>query len=336
VGLLDGRVGIVTGAAGRLGRPIAKLFAAEGGTVVVNDVHREGAEAAAEEIRSAGHRASAVTMDSSTLAGATELVDGVLGRIDAIVLAGANLAGQQIESIEDMPEEHFFEIVRSHLGGHFAMIKAAIPHMKRQRYGRIVGFASATGMVGDWGYSHYAAGKGGVTALIRTAAIELDAWGISVNALSPAGAVGGESTPILDRRTGPPERVAPLAVYLTSEEAGFINGHVLEGSGSGRIGLYGPFVPARLVAKPGGWSLAEVREIVPSLFDVPYTNEPRQRPALAPRDPLLVSRAGEMIDRLPTGLSPIVTEAFESMGLLAQLGLPGYNQPGPKVTPADE
>ena len=127
-----------------------------------------------------------------------------------------------------------------------------------------------------------------------------------------------------------------MAVYLASEEAGYINGHVFEGSGSGRIGLYGPFVPARQVEKPGGWSLAEVREIVPGLFDVSYTNEPRQRPALAPRDPLLVPQAGDMIDRLPTGLSPIVTEGLESAGLLGQLGLPGYNQPGPKVTPADE
>jgi len=339
MGLMDGRVGIVTGAAGNLGRPIAKLFAAEGGTVVVNDINVEGAERLADEIRSAGHRVSVVTKDGSNVAGATDLVAGVVGehgRIDAILLAGANLAGQRIESIEEMSEEHFLEIVRSHVGGHFAMIKAAIPHMKRQRYGRIVGFASATGMVGDWGFGHYAAGKGGVTSLIRTAAIELDAWGICANALSPAGARGGSNTPILDRRTGPPEGVAPLAVYLASEEAGFINGHVFEGSGRGRIGLYGPFVPARQVEKPGGWSLEEVREIVPGLFDVSYTNEPRQRPALGPRDPLLVSRSGEMIDRLPTGISPIVTEGLESFGVLGPLALPGYNRPGPKVTPADE
>jgi NAD(P)-dependent dehydrogenase (short-subunit alcohol dehydrogenase family) len=339
MGLLDGRVGIVTGAAGNLGRHIAKLFAEEGGTVVVNDVDVEGSEAVAGEIRGAGHRARVIAKDSSNLAGATELVGevvGELGRVDAILLAGANLRGQRIESIEEMSEEHFLEIVRSHVGGHFSMIKAVIPHMKRQRYGRIVGFASATGMVGDWGFGHYAAGKGGVTALVRTAAIELDAWGINANALSPAGVGAGRNTPILDRRTGPPEGVAPLAVFLASEEAGFINGHVFEGSGSGRIGLYGPFVPARQVHKPGGWSVDEVREIVPGLFDVSYTNEPRQRPALGPRDPLLVHQAGEMIDHLPTGLSPIVTEGIESIGLLDSLGLPGYNRAGPKVTPADE
>jgi NAD(P)-dependent dehydrogenase (short-subunit alcohol dehydrogenase family) len=338
MGSMDGRVGVVTGAAGNLGRPIAKLLAAEGGTVVVNDVDAEGAEAAGEEIRSAGHRALVVVKDSSTLAGASELVAqvvGELGRLDAILLAGANLTGQRLESIEDMPEDHFLEIVRSHVGGHFAMIKASIPQMKRQRYGRIVGFASTTGMVGDWGFSHYASGKGAVTALIRTAAIELDPWGINANALSPAGVRGG-STTILERRTGPPEGVAPLAVYLASEEAGYINGHVFEGSGAGRIGLYGPFVPARFVQKPGGWSLDEVREIVPGLFDVPYTNEPRQRPALGPRDPLLSRRAGEMVDHLPTGLSPIVTDGIDSLGLLEQLGLPGYNRPGPKVTPSDD
>jgi NAD(P)-dependent dehydrogenase (short-subunit alcohol dehydrogenase family) len=339
MGSMDGRVGIVTGAAGNLGRPIAKLFAAEGGTVVVNDINAEGAEAVVEEIGNAGQRAKVVALDSSTLAGATELVDGTVeafGRVDAILLAGANLMGQRLESIEEMSEEHFLEIVRSHVGGHFAMIKAAIPHMKRQRYGRIVGFASATGMVGDWGFGHYSAGKGGVTSLIRTAAIELDAWGICANALSPAGARGGENTPVLTRRTGPPAGVAPLAVYLASEEAGYINGHVFEGSGSGRIGLYGPFVPSRFIQKPGGWSLAEVREVVPGLFDVPYTNEPRQRPALGRRDPLLVHQAGEMVDHLPTGISPIVSEGLEAIGVLDSLELPGYNRPGPKVTPGDE
>ena len=339
MGLLDGRVGIVTGAAGNLGRHIAELFAAEGGTVVVNDVDQEGAKTVTEKIQRAGNRVSAVTLDSTTFAGATELVErvvGEFGRIDAIVLAGANLAGQRIESIEEMSEEHFLEIVRSHVGGHFAMIKAVIPHMKRQRYGRIVGFASSTGMVGDWGFCHYAAGKGAITSLLRTAAIELDAWGINVNALSPAGTPGGASTPILDRRTGPPQGVAPLAVYLASEEAGYISGHVFEGSGSGRIGLYAPFVPARHVTKPGGWSLAEVREIVPGLFDVSYTNEPRQRPALVRRDPLLEPRAGDMVERLPTGLSPIVTEGFERSGVLDSLELPGYDRPGPKVGPAED
>jgi len=339
MGSLDGRVGIVTGAAGNLGRPIAKLLAAEGGAVVVNDIDAAGAEAVGEEIRAAGQRASVVALDSSTLAGATELVTRAVeafGRVDAILLAGANLTGQRLASIEDTDEDHFLEIVRSHVGGHFAMIKAAIPHMKRQRYGRIVGFASATGMVGDWGFGHYAAGKGAVTSLIRTAAIELDAWGISANALSPAGARGGENTPILDRRTGPPEGVAPMAVYLASEEAGYINGHVFEASGSGRIGLYGPFVPSRMIQKPGGWTLAEVREIVPGLFDVPYTNEPRQRPALGPRDPLLEHAPGEMVDHLPTGISPIVTEGLDALGVLDALELPGYDRLGPKVTPADE
>jgi len=339
MGSMDGRVGIVTGAAGNLGRPIARLFAAEGGTVVVNDINAAGAEAIGNEVRSAGHRASVIALDSSTLAGATELVTRAVnefGRVDALLLAGANLMGQQIAPIEELSEEHFLEIVRSHVGGHFAMIKAAIPQMKHQRYGRIVGFASATGMVGDWGFGHYAAGKGAVTSLIRTAAIELDAWGINANALSPAGARGGADTPTLDARTGPPAGVAPMAVYLASEEAGYINGHVFEASGSGRIGLYGPFVPTRLVQKPGGWTLAEVRAIVPGLFDVPYTNEPRQRPALGRRDPLLEHQAGEMIDHLPTGISPIVSEGLAALGALDALDLPGYNRPGPKVTPSND
>ncbi|WP_457966901.1 SDR family NAD(P)-dependent oxidoreductase [Arthrobacter sp. D1-29] len=328
-------MGIVTGAAGRLGRHIAILFAAEGGTVVINDVNREGSEALAEEIRAAGGTVSLAVGDATTLASASELVEKTVdefGRIDSIILAGANMAGQRIQTIEEMSEDHFREITLSHVGGHFAMFKAVIPHMKRQRYGRIVAFASAHGMVGDWGRSHYAAGKGAITSLMRTAAIELDAWGINVNALSPAGISSDGGTRMLRERAGDPAGVAPLAVYLASEDAGYMNGHVFEGSGSGRIGLYGPFVPQHYMHNPSGWTLDELREIVPGLFEASYTNEPRQRPAMLPRDPLLETQPGEMVDHLPTGLSPIVSDGL-GLQLLNQLGLPSYNEPGPKVTP---
>jgi 3-oxoacyl-[acyl-carrier protein] reductase len=337
MGALDGRVGIVTGGAGNLGSHISKLFAAEGGMVVINDVSKERGDAVAEEIRASGKQATVAITDATTYESARALVDGVVaehGRIDTAILAGANLAGMRYESIEEMSEEHFREIALSHVAGHFAMIKALIPHMKKRRYGRIVGFASSTGMVGDWGFSHYAAGKGGITSLIRTAAIELDAWGITVNAVSPAGTPAPtNTTSALRARTGDSAGVAPATVYLTSEDAGYINGHVFEVSGSGRIGIYPSFVPGRYVHKPNGWTVADVADFMPGLFEVSWTNEPRQRPAQVRRDPFLEVRPGEMVDHLPTGLSPIVTDGLKNLGYLDALGLPGYNQPGPKVTP---
>ncbi len=337
MGALDGRVGIVTGGAGNLGSHISKLFATEGGMVVINDVNKQGADAVAEEIRASERQAAVAITDATTYECAKALVDGVVaehGRIDSVILAGANLAGMRYESIEEMSEEHFREIALSHVSGHFAMIKAVIPHMKKRRYGRIVGFASSTGMVGDWGFSHYAAGKGGVASLIRTAAIELDPWGITVNAVSPAGTpTPTDITSVVRERTGDPAGVAPATVYLTSEGAGYINGHIFEVSGSGRVGIYPSFVPERYVHKPSGWTVADVAELMPGLFEVSWTNEPRQRPAQVRRDPLLEVRPGEMVDHLPTGLSPIVTDGLKHLGVLDALGLPGYNQPGPKATP---
>jgi NAD(P)-dependent dehydrogenase (short-subunit alcohol dehydrogenase family) len=337
MGALDGRVGIVTGGAGNLGSHISTLFASEGGIVVINDVNEERADAVAEKIRASGQQATVAVADATTYQSAKALVDGVVaehGRVDVAILAGANLAGMRYESIDDMSEEHFREIALSHAGGHFAMIKAVIPHMKKQRYGRIVGFASCTGMVADWGFSHYAAGKGGVTSLVRTAAIELDPWGITVNAVSPAGTPGpGNTTPVLRERTGDSAGVAPATVYLGTEAAGYINGHIFEVSGSGRIGVYPPFVPERYVHNPNGWTVAHVAQFMPGLFEVSWTNEPRQRPSLLSRDPLLEGHPGEMVDHLPTGLSPIVSDALTNSGYLDAMGVPGYNQPGPKVTP---
>ena len=337
MGALDGRIGIVTGGAGNLGSHISKLFAAEGGMVVINDVDKERADAVVEEIRASGRQATVAIADATIYESAKALVDGVVaehGRLDAVILTGANLAGMRYESIEEMSEEHFREIALSHVGGHFAMIKAVIPQMKKQRYGRIVGFSSCTGMVSDWGFSHYAAGKGGVASLIRTAAIELDPWGITANAVCPAGTPGPTNvTPVLRERTGESAGVAPATVYLASEASGYINGHIFEVSGSGRIGIYPPFVPGRYVHKPSGWTVTEVEEFLPGLFEVSWTNEPRQRPTHLRRDPLVEVRPGEMVDRLPTGLSPIVSDALTTSGYLDALGLPGYNQPGPKVTP---
>ena len=290
MGALDGRVGIVTGGAGNLGSHISKLFAAEGGMVVINDVNKERADAVAEEIRASGRQATVAIADATIYESAKALVDGVVaehGRIDTVILAGANLAGMRYESIEEMSEEHFREIALSHVGGHFAMIKAVIPHMKK----RATAASSASPPPPAWSATGGSAttppAKGGVTSLIRTAAIELDPWGITVNAVSPAGTPGPTNiTPVLRERTGDSAGVAPATVYLTSEAAGYINGHIFEVSGSGRIGIYPPFVPGRYVHKPSGWTVADVAEFMPGLFEVSWTNEPRQRPAQVRRDPL--------------------------------------------------
>ena len=102
--------------------------------------------------------------------------------------------------------------------------------------------------------------------------------------------------------------VAPLVAYLASERSGWINGHVFDMSGSGRLGLYRPMVPERLIEQPGGFTTEQIGDAVTRLFEPMYSSEPRQRPRLLPP-------AGEEIERLPEGISPILYEPLSTAGL---------------------
>ena len=114
--------------------------------------------------------------------------------------------------------------------------------------------------------------------------------------------------PIADRLVGPSRNVAPLVAYLASEQAGWINGHVFDISGSGRLGLYRPMVPERLIEQPGGFGVDEIGDAVTRLFEPMYTSEPRQRPRLLPP-------AAEQLDQLPAGISPVMYEMLSTAGL---------------------
>jgi NAD(P)-dependent dehydrogenase (short-subunit alcohol dehydrogenase family) len=303
MGLLDGRVAIVTGGAGNLGSHICRLFAAEGASLLINDVNVDKGEALAEELGAVFD-----DTDASTFAGGRALVARAIerfGTVDALAL----LAGRiPLGPLADVSEEEWDGVVDSHLKGHFSLIQAAAPVMKEKRYGRIVGFASVQGTIGDSHQSPYCAAKAGILGLMRAVTIELDPFGICANTVCPAGVDGLAFGPIASRLVGPSMNVAPLVAYLASEPAGWINGHVFDISGSGRLGLYRPMVPERLIEQPGGFTVDEVGDAVERLFEPMYMSEPRQRPRLLPP-------AGEEMDRLPEGISPVLYEMLSDAKL---------------------
>src|SRR6185312_7172919 len=171
--------------------------------------------------------------------------------------------------------------------------------------GRIVGFSSVQGTIGDSHQSPYCAAKAGIVGLMRAVTIELDPFGICANTVCPAGVDGAGFGPIATRLVGPSRNVAPLVAYLASEQAGWINGHVFDISGSGRLGLYPPMVPERLIEQPGGFTIDEIGNAVTRLFEPMYSHEPRQRPRLLP----------PAVDRLPEGISPLLYEMLSTAGL---------------------
>ena len=184
---LEGRIALVTGGGRGIGRAIALDLAAAGCDVAINYVSRkEDADAAAEAIREQGRRAVVVQGDVSKSAEATRVVATVesgLGPIDILV----NNAGRMvIESIDQMTEASWNDIVSVNLTSVFLMTQAVLPGMRTRKWGRIINLTSVAGQMGSMMAIHYSAAKAGVIAATKSYARLLAKEGVTVNAIAPA------------------------------------------------------------------------------------------------------------------------------------------------------
>jgi NAD(P)-dependent dehydrogenase (short-subunit alcohol dehydrogenase family) len=245
MGLLDGKVAIVTGAGGGIGRSHAMLFAREGAKVVVNDLGgpRDGTgadESAAEkvvgEIRAAGGAAAANHDNVATAEGAAGIVKAAIdafGRVDVLV----NNAGiLRDKTFLKMEESNFDAVIAVHLKGTFLVGQAVSKQLVAQGDGgRIVNTTSVSGMMGNFGQSNYAAAKAGIYGLTRTMSIELQKHRITVNALAPIAKTRmTEDLPMFQhgRDALTPDHIAPAALFLASPLCGDRTGYVLAAAGA--------------------------------------------------------------------------------------------------------
>ena len=242
-GRLDGKVAIVTGAGSGIGLAIARLFAAEGASVVVADV--SGREAAvADEI---GPPAFPFHFDVADEMQAEVLVDAAVerfGRVD-VVCNNAGLGGE-LASVHETRLEMIDEILRINLRGSFIVMQRSIAQMLRNGGGAIVNTASIASFQSTPGHSIYSASKGGVMAMTRAAAVEYGDRNIRVNALCPGPIetpmIASAPEPLLASlkaripmgRFGTPDEMARVALFLASEDASFITGQGIIADG-GRI-----------------------------------------------------------------------------------------------------
>lgn len=237
---LEQQVALVTGAGRGIGKAIAKALAANGAMVIIN--YHGSEQKAAEtvrEIEEAGGRAIALRCNISDFNACKEMIDKVIseqGRLDILV----NNAGITRDGLlMKMSEEDFDSVIETNLKGAFNCIRHAARQMIKQRGGRVINISSVSGVLGNAGQANYSASKAGIIGLTKAAARELASRGITVNAIAP-GFITTDMTDALSesiktsvtetipmKNFGRPEDVAQTALFLASQEAGYITGQVI-------------------------------------------------------------------------------------------------------------
>ncbi len=221
------RIAVVTGGAGRVGRPLCEKFAAAGVAVAVVDVNAEGAEAEAEKIRQSGGTAKGYCMDIQSGESVREAAGKILadfGRCD-ILVNNAGVWRRQL--IEEMDEDFWNFHINLNLTGVFRVTKAFLPGMLERKYGRIINVGSIAGEVGLPFFGAYATSKAGVKVFTQTLAMEVAKRGITVNSVSPGMIGDTPAAPIKQtwvERWGTGPEVADVILFLAADEASFITG----------------------------------------------------------------------------------------------------------------
>jgi NAD(P)-dependent dehydrogenase (short-subunit alcohol dehydrogenase family) len=287
---LEGKVAIVTGAGRGIGRGEALALGSEGAKVVVNDLggaadgsgaSTSPAEEVVAEINKLGGEAVANYDSVATQQGGqniTKTAIDTFGKVDILVNNAGILRDRMLFN---MTEEDWDIVLKVHLYGHFHTIRAVSPLFRQQRYGRIINTASVAGLnATTYGQANYGAAKEGIVGLTRKVARDMGRYGVTCNCIRPN---AGTRLTISDemKKARPeamarfeqmkPEGIAPLVVWLASDEASNVNGRTFFVE-KGRVGLYSEPVLEKQLVKPGGWTIDELFMFMPGTMTKDLVN----------------------------------------------------------------
>ncbi len=254
---LAGKIAIVTAAGSGIGRACALRFGVEGARVVVNDIVADAADAVVREIEAAGGAAVSAPGDVGSSERVTAIVQDAAARFGRVDVLLNNAASPLFGKVEDMSDAMWRAVFAVTLDATFYGMRAALPVMAAQGSGSIINTASAAGLGGMIGLGAYGAAKAAVVNLTKTAALEVAARGVRVNAICPGSidtpplrlfvdAIPGgraafeRSIPV--KRIGLPEEIASVAAFLASDDAAYVTGAVIVADGGVVAGI-GPGWP---------------------------------------------------------------------------------------------